>query len=284
MSISVSDVLSDTLAITKERIGPLAGIYVLFFVIQIAFLFVFGMLSGASMMALGGAPDPAAMGGGFLLTMLVFYLVYFLIYCAQSLSMSLKASPLRDIDIGDAIGTGFRLSLTLLALFIIIGIIAFIGSLIFGLVIGLIAAASGSPDVASAISLLIILPVAIYLMCRLAVVSPLIAVEGIRNPITALTKSWNITGGNVLTIFLSYLLFVILALIPIAILVAVFAGSIGAMTAGGTPEAGFGIIAFGFIAFIVISILFASVAAALVSVLHAKLTDDEGGNLEATFE
>lgn len=285
MKFGVGDVLSKTMDILKERIGALIGLYVVFFVIQMVAFLAFGLLGGASMMSLGAGADPSAgLGGGMILGLFVFYLVYFLIYCAQSLSMSAKASPLRNYDIGDALGVGFRFSLTLLALFIILGVIAFIGSLVLGLVIGLVAGGTGSPEVGSALALLLILPLAIYLACRLSVTSPVVAVDEVKNPVSALSRTWTMTKGNVLTIFLSYLVLFVIAIVPLALFGLVFAGSIAGAVAGGTPELGGGIVIAGFLVFILFSVLFASAASAMVAVLHSMMTDSEGESLEATFE
>lgn len=281
MGVSVGEVLSGTMGILKERIGSLVGLYVVFFAIQMVLFLAFGAMGGASAMALGPDVDPTAMGGGFLLGLIVFYIAYLLIYCAQSLSMSVKASPLRNVDLGDAIGIGFRLSLTMLATFVLLFVLYFVVAIPLGLIVGLLGAVS---ETLVAVGMLLIVPVIVYLACRISLISPIIAVEEIRNPITVITKSWNISGGNVLAIFLSYLAALILAIIPLALLALVFGGTIYAAIEGGAPEAGAGMMIVAFLIGLVVFVLIGAAFSALVSVLHARLTDSEAQTLEATFE
>ena len=54
---------------------------------------------------------------------------------------------------------------------------------------------------ASAVAGLIITPVTLYLWIKFSLISPLVAVDEIKNPVQALRRSWQLTKGNSLRIF-----------------------------------------------------------------------------------
>ena len=66
-------------------------------------------------------------------------------------------------------------------------------ALVGGLLIGLAGMASAALGV---VVMLIVLGAAVFAAMRLILVAPIVAVEGERNPITALRRSWTLTQGN----------------------------------------------------------------------------------------
>lgn len=148
-------------------------------------------------------------------------------------------------------------------------------ALAIGLPVGLIAAA-GSPVAAVLVG--IVLAVAgIYVFIKFSLIAPVIAIEGVRNPITALARSWRLTKGNSLRIFGFFILLFLTIGIIAALVTGVFAvvfsafdsqiASIGNGVVGAVINSG-------------LTVLFLVVIAAI----HRQLAGQSPEGLAATFE
>ena len=289
--MNVSDVLATTMESLRSRGLGLVGIWLGFFVLVIVFGLLAMIAVGGSMFAaagmgaaMGGDVDQVAggMGLGMIGMLAVFYLLYILIYMAQGLAMAHFASPLVDSDIGASFATGFRGSLTMLGVVILLGLAYFVIALLFGIV-GALFAMLG--EAAVILYALILVPAAIYVMCRICIIMPVVAVDGIRNPVTAIARTWNLTAGKVLAIFLSLLAYIIAAVIVFGGLFLAFFGSMqsyqeSAMMGG---ETGVGSMIGFFLGVAVVGLAFAAAGAALVSAIHSKLSDMGTATLSETF-
>ena len=131
-------------------------------------------------------------------------------------------------SVGEAIGFALRLLPTVIILQILTGFLLGIGFV------------------------LLIIP-GLYLIGRLAVVSPVVADRGLFNPVAAIGESWRLTRGNGWAIFL--FLFLVMLVVGIALLILI--GVVGAVTGSGP---GIGHIVSGFVGSA------AGVAASLVSI------------------
>ncbi|WP_427964881.1 hypothetical protein [Altererythrobacter sp.] len=283
MSIDVSQVISKTLGISRSRFGSLAGLWFVFFVIQVLFVLIaFGVLGSSINLAGGlGQESPfAGLGTGMFLFLAIFYLGYLAIYAAQAVSMSRQASPLLAPDFGQAMSVGFRGALPFLGVVVLLLIAYFLGALLFGAIVGVLSLLGSA---VAAIGLIVGIPLLIYLACRLSVLPPIIGVEGVRNPITAITRSWVLTSGKVLGIFLSMLIFAVLAILLLAIPFGVIY-SLTSDLASGEGASSPGLISFVILTLVVFGIAVAVVSAALVSVIHGELASSGGEQLTETFE
>ncbi len=152
---------------------------------------------------------------------------------------------------------------------------AFAVALAIGLPVGLIAAA-GSPIAAVLVG--IVLAVAgVYVFIKFSLIAPVIAIEGVRNPITALARSWRLTKGNSLRIFAFFILLFLTIGIIAALVTGIFAvvfsafdsqiASIGNGVVGAVINSG-------------LTVLFLVVVAAI----HRQLAGQSPEGLAATFE
>ncbi|MBU2587702.1 MAG: glycerophosphoryl diester phosphodiesterase membrane domain-containing protein [Alphaproteobacteria bacterium] len=148
-------------------------------------------------------------------------------------------------------------------------------ALAIGLPVGLIAAA-GSPVAAVLVG--IVLAVAgIYVFIKFSLIAPVIAIEGVRNPIIALARSWRLTKGNSLRIFGFFILLFLTIGIIAALVTGIFAvvfsafdsqvASIGNGLGGAVINSG-------------LTVLFLVVVAAI----HRQLAGQSPEGLAATFE
>lgn len=288
MTTSVGQIYGQTLEIVKSRFGPLVGLWATFVAINIGLFIVFAMVVGVSAFA-GAAmqPDAAAIGAGAILGAILFYIVYILVYCAQSASMTAMASPLQNLSFGEAFNAGIRSALPMLGLIIILMIAYFVVALIVGLVVGVLSMAGSA---VAFISMLLVAIGGIYLACRLSTVNAVIAVERVGNPLTALARGWNMTRGNVLTIFLSLLGFGVIAVVLMLLL---FSPMIPLFTAASAmsvdpsaapPEMpGIGTMIFLFVGGLIVFVLLGVVGSALMSVIHGELSDASPRAAEDVF-
>jgi hypothetical protein len=281
--MGVGDIISDTFARMKERFWGLLGIWFVFLAIMLAAMVVFFMAVGGSVFALSGAMDPeAGMGAGLtagvVLMMVVFYVVYLLIVVAQYAAMNAVASPITNASFGDALGLGFRSSPTLLLVMVLFVIAYFVIALVAGVIFAALAQLGTAGTVIGGIALFLAI---LYLACRLAIVFPIVPVDGVRNPITAIGRSWSLTRGHALSIFLAFVVFTIIAAVLIAIVFVPSMGSIAAMEGGDISGIG-GATVFMFLGFIVVSVLIALGYSAMLSSIHARLSGE--GRVAETFE
>lgn len=287
MEVTTGGILSRMFAMVKARFGPLVGLWLVFVVATFGVGIVLTLVLGVGMMAGGGmmaGADPSegglmAMGAGFIVMMILMYLVYILIYLASYGSMAHMASPLLQPTFGESLGAGVRAALPLLGATLLLGI----GYLIvFGTLgaLGALAGSDGGP--LGVILILLILPVAIYLGCRLSILIPLAAVEGIRNPIAIIGKSWQLTSGRVLSIFGAMLVYMVIAF---GLFLVAFLPVLGSFGLSGTAaEApGVGVMLYLFVAVLVALVLVTITGAAMGSAIHAAVSDASGERFEDTF-
>lgn len=275
MEISVGRIISQTFAMVGQRFGALLGLWAVFFAIQIGLSLILTIAMGGAAAGMAFS-SPDAISGGMILGIIVFYLVYFLAYFAQSSALMAEASPLQRPGFSESFSTGLRSAPTMLGV-VLLYLIAYIG---FAVVFGLLAAVlSFAGRAGVAILVILFIPAAAYLACRLSVVNAVVAVERVGNPITAIVRGWSLTKGNVLSIFLALLIFVMAVAVLIGFLFMMGFASIGsAMTGGGAPNLGaLGLV---FVGALVFSVLVAIVGSALVSVIHAELAPAGQGTSE----
>jgi len=89
-------------------------------------------------------------------------------------------------------------------------------------------------QVASPLAIFLVAPIAIYLAIKFSLIMPAIAIDRIVNPLGALARSWQLTKGNSLLLFVFYLLLFIAALVISALASMVFGVVFAAM--GGEIE------------------------------------------------
>jgi hypothetical protein len=106
--------------------------------------------------------------------------------------------------VGEALRTGMRSLPSYLAaqLITVIG-----ASLAIGIPVGVISALGGTA--VAALLLLVAMVLILYVMVKLSLVAPVIAIEGQLNPLTALVRSWQLTKGNSLRILAFVLMLVV---------------------------------------------------------------------------
>ena len=152
---------------------------------------------------------------------------------------------------------------------------------IFGLSVGgglLIGLSSVISPVLAVAGALLFLAASIYVSLRLILVAPVIAVEGVHNPLTAMIRSWRLTQGNFWRI-LGFLLLILILFAVVAGIVMMIVGLILALVSSGEPQR---------IVAAVFSSALGAVAvvsfAGIIAAIHRQRGGPAAADLSATFE
>ena len=284
--MGVGQVISDTFGIVKARFAQLLALWAIYFGITMALTFVFviglGVVGVASSAAMTES-NLLAVGGGAFIAIVLFYIGYLVVAMAQYASMILIASPAERTTVGSALSAGWRASPALLLLMVVL-ILAYLAG---ALVLGLVGRALG--DIGGGLLALLLIPVLIWIGSRLAPLFAVAAVDGVRNPITAIGRAWDLTRGHALTIFLASLVLVVIfvvicgiALLPSIGLLRTMADPATAASAAevaGPAVGGFLLLMLGFL---VVSVVLNMAYCAFMAVVHGTLTTAAGeGTAEA---
>lgn len=288
--MDIGRVFSISFAMFRQRFWLLLGMWLVFLVIQFAaaiaiFVGVIGMgLAGAAGLA-GGLEDPAAFTGlgiGMIAAVVLFYAGYIVILLAQQAAMVTIASPLEEPSFGGAMVRGFRSALPFFALALLMMLGYFILALGIMMLLGVSDAVGGSGGRAfAAILPILFLPVIIYLACRFAVLIPVVAVDQVFNPITALRRSWSVTRGKTLAILLALIAFVVVSLVAVGLPVVLLIAAADAAEGGSGAGAVLAII--GGLLIIPVMIVYTLFAAAFTASLHSEVTGGGSDRLEEVF-
>lgn len=286
MQLSTGRILSDTFAMAKSRFWSLVGMYLAWFAISMALL-ILSMVAFGGTMAAASAADPEGLAAGAgiaaVVGMIVFYLGYLALACAQYGAMCTLASPMRSGDFGAAFGAGLKAALPLLGTMVVL----LVGYFVAAIVIGVVAGVAGQAGTVVLVAVLALVAVGVlWLGARIGIVFPLVPVEGIYNPFRAIGRAWALTRGNAWPIFLSFVAFMLIAAVLLGLVLLPFAGTVMAIGSsdGGDPAAlagAMGSMAFMFVGLVVVGIVVAIAYAALLSAIHGALAG--GDDAAAAF-
>ncbi|UYV15654.1 glycerophosphoryl diester phosphodiesterase membrane domain-containing protein [Porphyrobacter sp. ULC335] len=174
--------------------------------------------------------------------------------------------------VGEALGTGLRSIPAYIAAQLLSAIAAGIA---IGLPLGLIAAIA--PPAVAALALVAGLVVILYLFIKFSLIAPVIAIEGERNPVAAIKRSWRLTKGNSFRI----VLFLFLLLFTIGIISALVTGILGLVLAAfGEPVTSVGTDVVGGLVNALLTVIFLVVTVAI----HRQLAGASPEALATEFE
>lgn len=296
MKLDIGSVFASAWEMIKARVWLLIGMWLVFFVIQLVYTAVVGGILGGTMFAFGaagaGMDDPGALLGGLgigaILLSFVFYIGYFVIAFGGQAASAILGSPLEQPNFSDALRNGLKAGLTFLGVLVLLGIVYFVFFLGYSL-LTLILSFLG--DLGAFLAVLLFVPAFIYLSLRFAVIMPVVAVDKVFNPIAAIRRTWDVTAGNVLGIFIVVVATIVLALVLLGLPFMIIFGGLGlaAFGAGGGTDAGTALAAVGSIigAFVLLAplyIVYSIVSVVINACLHAELTDTQAEELADTFE
>jgi flagellar biosynthesis protein FlhB len=189
-----------------------------------------------------------------------------------SLSLLALLSDRARPTVGEALRSGVRSSPSYFGAQLLSALAA---GVVVGLPLGLLAAFA--PPAMVAIAVLVLALVVLYMFVKFSLAAPVIAIDGVRNPIAALKRSWQLTKGNSFRIvaFL-VLLFLIVGIIATLVsgIVAVALAALGAQIAA----IGNGVIN------AAVNTITGVVFLVVIAAVHRQLAGASPEGLAATFE
>lgn len=287
--MDIGRVFSTSFAMLRQRFWPLLGMWAVFFVIQIVAMFaliiaIAGMGLAGSAGLSAGIDDPSALAGlgiGMIVFMVLFYAGYIVLVLAQQAALVTLASPLEEPSFGGALTRGFKSALPFLGItvLLLLGYVALLMALA-AVTGGAALAGDSAGGMMGGLLVLLFLPVLVYLGCRFSVLVAVVAVDQVFNPFTAIRRSWSVTGGKVLAIFLALLGFLLLSSVILGLPVMLMFGA--ASASGPDSVAGAGV-ALSLLLFFPLIIVYTIFASAFSSALHAVVTGGGAERLEEVF-
>jgi len=216
------------LAANRQVIAVVAGVF--FFLPYVAFMLLFTNQMSALEASQAANPDPEAMGQA----MMGFYgdiwwivLIAAVIQGIGMLGLLTLLSDRARPTVGEALKTGAKLLLPYFGAQLLI-------SVLLGLLILLpIAIGTAVSATAGVLVGIVAVVVFLYLFTKFLLTPAVIAIERQANPLTALGRSWRLTKGNSVRIFL----FVFLLFVAVAVVGGVFSMVVGLVLALGGAEA-----------------------------------------------
>ena len=242
---------------------------------------VFFMLPSLALAVIAGEPEviPGMKSEQLIAAMQAFYVKWWWLLLlgivCQIVGLLAMLTLMRDRSrptVGETIRTALPGALSYLAALILVVVVP---SLVGGLFIGVAAVISPVLAVVAALLFMVALVFAVF---RLILVGPVIAVEGVRNPLTAMLRSWRLTQGNFWRIFSFVLLILILFLVVLGIIMMIV-GLVLALASSGEPQR-------------IIAAVFSSALGAVgvvyfagvIAAIHRQLAGPAAADLSATFE
>lgn len=259
------------LSANRQVLFVVGGVF--FFLPSLAYALVFnGQMAGIEA-AQASDPDPEAM---FQATLGVFrdywwiLVVTTIIQWFGTLGLLVLLTDRTRPTVGEALRTGAALLLPYLGAQLLV-------SFLIGLLLLLPFATAASAGMGAAVLVgLVALVALVYLFTKFLLVSPVIAVERVRNPIAALGRSWRLSKGNSLRLFLFVFLLGV-AFLVVASVASMIAGLLFALAGGDVALVGDAIVSG------VVNALFGVLFVAVLAAVHRQLAGTAPEAVSETF-
>lgn len=261
----------------RDTVGAIAGLF--FFLPSMASALLVPELSDPNQPAPPPGADPQAVMQVIMDQMSAVYaenwpvlLAVVVLQFIGSMSLFALLTDRGNPTVGEALGTGMKSIPSYIAaqLLTVLG-----ASLAIGIPLGVVSAMGGAA--VSVLAVLVALILIAYVAIKLSLIGPVIAIEGQRNPIGAIGRSWQLTKGNSLRI----LLFIALLMLVIVIISALVGGIVGLVLAAvGGSVATIGNAIVGAVLNAILTVVFLVVTVAI----HRQLSGGTPEGLAQTFE
>lgn len=256
----------------RQVITIVAGVF--FFLPYLAFMLLFMNQMNALEAAQASNPDPDAMGAA----MMTFYgdvwWVILLFMVIQGIGMLGLLTLLTDRSrptVGAALASGARLFLPYFGAQLLMGVV-------FGLLLLVPIAVGAGASAAAGVVLGIAAVIAfVYLFVKFLLTPAVIAIERQANPISALSRSWQLTKGNSLRIFL----FIFLLFVAVMIVGGVFSMILGLLFALAGAEAA--VIGQALVSGLVNAVFYV-IFLGVIAAIYRQLAGTSGEALHETFD
>lgn len=255
-------------AANREVLLALAGVF--FVLPSIAFSLFFPQPEPAS----GSTPEQTlALMRDYYGSVWLVILLILTVSMVGSLAMLTLFTDRGRPTVGEAIRRGFIGTPSYLAAQFLVGL----GFVVFAApVLGIVGATGVTALVV--VTTIALIAIVIYIALKMLLVAPVIAVEGVLNPITALSRSWLLTKGNTVRLALFYLLVIVVFVLVVSIAMGIVGVVLALLVGGETAR---------IIAAVVSALLggiFSVYFVAILASAHRQLAGPSAAAVSATFE
>ncbi|MXO89375.1 hypothetical protein [Pontixanthobacter aquaemixtae] len=270
----------------SDGVGKVRDNFQLLAIVAGVFMFlpsaIFTIAAPDLMAAASGAgmnpQDPTAILKLFTPMVIIGYLVMTILSTVGYTAMIALMHHDQKLTVGEAITRGFRALPTLLGVFVLFFIAYILAAVVVGVVVGLLVAGLGAISGALAGIVTFVLVVGLFVailwvFARLSMIMPVVAIEGVTNPVTVLKRSWSMTGPAQWRLLGFYVLLFV-AYMVIALLVF---GLLGVVVSAAGGIAILGILSS--LLGMVVAMFFSGILAAV----HRQLSGSSGESLTDTF-
>lgn len=265
------------IAQNKDTVSAIAGLF--FFVPYLAMSLLAPDLANPEPAAADAGASPDAAMAAMLEQMTQAYsdnwplfLTVTVVQFIGSLSLLALLSNRDSPTVGEAMKRGLGAAPSYVAAQLLAALAA---SLAIGVPLGLISLVA--PAAAAGVAFFGLLLVAVYLLVKFSLIAPVIAIEGVRNPLTALTRSWRLTKGNSFRIA-TFILLLFITIGIVSALVSMVLGLVFALFDPNIANIGNSLVAS--LVNTVVGVVFLLVLAAI----HGQLAGPSDQQLASTFE
>ncbi|MFN6935735.1 MAG: glycerophosphoryl diester phosphodiesterase membrane domain-containing protein [Tsuneonella sp.] len=260
------------MAANRDVLLVVAGVF--FFLPYVAFMLMFTNEMAALEAAQGANPDPKALGEammGFYGSIWWMILLMAVIQGVGMLGLLALLSDRARPTVGEALGIGLKLLLPYLGAQILL-------SAVYGLLVLVPFAVGAGTSVAIGVVLGIVAFVLLfYLFTKFLLVSPVIAIERVANPIAALGRSWRLTKGNSLRLF-GFVVLLLVALMVVGGVVSMVLGLVLALAGDEVSRIGNAIVSG------LVNGVFYVVFLAVLAAMHRQLSGGSPETVSETFD
>ena len=262
----------------RSVLVPVAGVF--FLLPNLVSVWFLSDVQSAMLANMGNPAGAQAMMQGMMGKVAGLGLLTFVVQTTGYMALMALLTDRQRPTVGQAITTAVKSLPSLIGAVIV----AYIGLILMAVVaVSLIAGIYSTTGSTGAGWVLGMLAVAFFawVLTKLSLTLPVIVVDRVLNPVTALRRSWRLVSGNSLRVFVFYVLLGIGYMVVSMAFFIVLAMLFGAgQMAGGIPKAGTGaMVALGLVSGVVataVSVLFTSIVAAIHRQLAGPSTDAYG--------
>ncbi|MFA9200435.1 MAG: hypothetical protein ACEQR8_04490 [Cypionkella sp.] len=259
------------LSANRQVLFVVGGVF--FFLPSLVYGLVFSSQMAGIEAAQASDPDPEALFQAMLGTFRDYWwilLVTSIIQWLGTLGLLVLLTDRARPTVAEALKTGAGLLLPFLGAQLLV-------SCLFGLLLLIPFATAASAGVGAAVLVGLVAVIAlVYLFTKFLLVSPVVAVERVRNPIAALGRSWRLSKGNSLRLFL-FVFLLSVAFIVVAGVASMIAGLVFALAGAEVALVGDAIVSG------VVNALFTVLFIAVLAAVHRQLAGTAPETVGETF-
>ncbi|ALE17345.1 hypothetical protein AMC99_02059 [Altererythrobacter epoxidivorans] len=257
------------LAANKSMIAVVAGVF--FFLPYLAL----SLLLPQTMAAAQPGDDPEQILAALTAMYSTYWWAFLLVSVAQIIGMLAILVLMSDRSrptVGEALSRGAKgfLPYFLSQMLAIFGLMV-----VLGIPIG-IASAAGAPAIVALLALIAAV-IGVYVMVKFSLAAPVVAAEGLMNPVAILRRSWALTKGNSLRIF-GFFLLLFIAIMVVTAVVTMVLGVLFAAIGGQVELIGNGVVSS------LVNAVFLLIFYAALTAVHRQLGGPTTSEVSETFE